>query len=113
MLGSGSDPKSLQVDHINGDRLDNRFCNLRAAKRIDNNKNVKAHSDGKCGELGITEHKPGVWRARIMQNGKNMHIGLFSSIEEAVEARRKAELEFHGEFSSHASRSTPRVTPAR
>jgi hypothetical protein len=40
-----------------------------------------------------------------MKNGKNMHIGLFASIEQAVEARRKAELEFHGDFSSHASRN--------
>jgi hypothetical protein len=105
MLGSGSDPMGLQVDHINGNRLDNRFCNLRIAERIDNNKNVKVHRDNKCGHLGITQHKPGVWRARIMKNGKNMHIGLFASIEQAVEARRKAELEFHGDFSSHASRN--------
>jgi hypothetical protein len=109
MLGSGSDPRGLQVDHINGNRLDNRFCNLRAAERLDNNKNVKAHDDNKSGHLGITEHKPGIWRARIMKNGKNMHLGLFPSIEQAVEARRKAELEYHGEFSSYASRSAPKV----
>lgn len=105
-LGSGSDPEQLQVDHINGVRLDNRFCNLRLAERIENNKNVKAHCDNSTGYLGICEHTPGVYRVRIMAGGKNYHVGLFKSLQEAVAARRKAELEFHGEFSSYASRST-------
>lgn len=95
----------MQIDHINGDRLDNKMSNLRICARLENNKNVKAHDDGVVGHLGISLHKPGVYRVRIMRNGKNHHIGLFQSLDAAVAARQKAELELHGEFSSYASRS--------
>jgi hypothetical protein len=106
VLAGNNDPGQLQIDHINGDRLDNRIANLRLAQRIENNKNVKTHQDNSTGHLGISEHKPGIYRVRIMKDGKNHHIGLFSSLTEAVAARRNAELDLHGEFSSYASRSS-------
>jgi len=74
-----------QVDHINGDKLDNRFANLRVATTSQNKQNTrKARKDSRSGLLGATWHsKSKKWRAAIQIDGKKKHLGYFDTPEEA------------------------------
>jgi hypothetical protein len=82
----------LQIDHINGRREDNRICNLRVVSAEDNQKNVKQRRDNTSGAKGV-DYLPtsGLWRARIVQNGKRQTLGRFADLSEAVAARLRAE----------------------
>lgn len=80
-----------QVDHINGDRSDNRVCNLRAATPGINAKNSSIGVRNKSGVLGVSfcESRK-KWCAQIQVNGKAINLGRFSAFEDAVQARRSA-----------------------
>jgi len=73
------------IDHINGDRADNRLCNLRDVSVRDNAINKKKHRDGLL--PGIT-YKPliGKWYAKIYIKGRHRFIGSYDSSEEASKA---------------------------
>jgi len=82
------------VDHINGDRGDNRLANLRDVARRTNLENLrKPRSDNHTGYLGVIAHPGGRFRARIQHNGKGIHIGMYATPDEAhaayVEAKRR------------------------
>lgn len=80
------------VDHINGDRSDNRWCNLRSVTRSENMKNRAIGSNNTSGVMGVTWCEQfGKWRVRINVNGDRMSLGLYSSFEDAVTARLGAE----------------------
>lgn len=81
---TGSFPDRL-IDHINGDKLDNRFVNLRLATNSENKQNVrKARSDSRSGLIGATWYAQGQkWRAAIQIDGKKKHLGYFNTAEEA------------------------------
>lgn len=88
-----------EIDHINGDPLDNRICNLREASRHQNCFNTKIRSDNTSGVKGVSvcpRGKP--WRAQININKKVVVLGHYLTKEEAIERRRQAEREIHGEF---------------
>jgi hypothetical protein len=87
------------VDHINGNKLDNRVNNLRVTSQQVNSCNRKAKSQSKTGILGINVTSSGKFSACIMTHGKATHIGSFKSIEEAITARKQVELEQRGELS--------------
>lgn len=88
-----------EVDHISGDGLDNRRCNLRLANRSQQLCNTRLRRDNKSGVKGVDWFKPkGKWRARVKIYGKEIHLGYFKNIQDAVEARLKAAREIHGEF---------------
>jgi hypothetical protein len=89
-LHYGEWPKD-QIDHINGDRSDNRITNLRVVSRSENCRNTKLRSNSKTGVLGVYRHKHR-WRATIYDGGSR-HIGLFDTFEDAVAARKAAERE--------------------
>lgn len=90
-------PQESEVDHINGDVLDNRKSNLRLANRSQNTRNVSVHKDNKLGKKGI--HKVGSkYRALIYVNKSSLHLGYFSNIESATNARRIAEEKYFGEY---------------
>lgn len=75
------------IDHINGNKLDNRISNLRNTTKADNNKNQ--HFSRRGLHLGVSEYKTvsGVkFRATITENGKYKHIGSFDSAEDAARA---------------------------
>jgi hypothetical protein len=85
------------VDHINGDRRDNRLANLREADQAENMLNVRLRSDNPSGVPGVYQLRSGAWRARIKLAGKSTILGRFDSIREATAARKQAEQElgFH------------------
>lgn len=82
------------IDHINGDKLDNRLENLRICEHKDNMKNIR--KNGKI--IGISKLKNGKWAARIMHNYKGIHLGYFDNEHDAIIARLKKEIELCGEY---------------
>ena len=98
LLGLDRHDKSA-VDHINGDTLDNRRCNLRYATWAQNNYNVGLRKDNTSGYKGVRLFRGGRrWAATIGYNGKNKHLGYFDTKEQAAEAYNKAALELFGAF---------------
>lgn len=84
-------PGLPEVDHINGNRLDNRTENLRVCSRSDNNLNRHA-GVGRSMYVGVSYFKPAkLWRAYITINGKRTEIGYFRTEEAAASARRDYE----------------------
>jgi hypothetical protein len=86
-----------QIDHINGDRSDNRIANLRDVSQFTNMQNqTKPPKNSTSGFLGVSWHKRAKqWRARISVNGRVQHIGCFDCAKEAHAAYLAAKLRFH------------------
>lgn len=75
----------MSIDHINGDKLDNRALNLRLATVKANAENqTRAHPRNKVGLLGVSLRR-GKFRALIQHNGKRMALGTFDTAEAARE----------------------------
>lgn len=92
-----------QIDHHDVDPSNNRWLNLREATNGQNAHNTRAHRDNTSGFKGVYWHKlAGKWQAQIMHNGKNIHIGLFDTREEAAAARAIISAKLHGEFARAA-----------
>lgn len=79
------DPVGMVVDHINGNTLDNRKCNLRSITNAENMQNLTGpHSDNSTGYRGVTRDKSGKRFQAFAQVNKEQHyLGLFSTAEEA------------------------------
>ncbi len=93
-----TDPK-MHTDHINGNGLDNRRCNLRACSPSQNKCNTKKQINNASGYKGVYLHKQAKrWRAAIQLHNKRISLGLYGTPEEAYAAYCKAALELHGEF---------------
>lgn len=90
------------IDHVNGDRLDNRWENLRPATRTQNNINCATYSNNKSGLKGVKSCNDGKFEARICVNGKQMHLGRFASAQEAHDAYWMAAKEHFGDFARKA-----------
>ena len=83
------------IDHINGDRGDNRLANLRSVTHAQNMKNRTKHHNNTTGLTGVSVHKAtGKFVAQISVDGKRRHLGLFARMEDAhaawVEAKTRA-----------------------
>lgn len=83
-----------QLDHINGDRQDNRIANLRLASQLENHQNRKLQRNNVSGHPGVYFEK-GRWRARIKVQQKYRHLGTFDTFEEARAARIFAKEAMH------------------
>ena len=94
-------PDDKVIDHINRDRLDNRRINLRICTAQENQMNKSKQKNNNSSFPGVSKTYNGKWRARIMLNKKENHLGVFNSFEEAVEARKQAEIDYFGEFAPH------------
>jgi hypothetical protein len=92
-------PAISEVDHINGDGLDNRRCNLRTATRAQNASNIHRRAHNKSGYIGVSWDAPRrAWQASVATNGRSLFLGRFANSEAAALARDKAARELHGEF---------------
>lgn len=94
------------VDHIDGDRLNNRWSNLRKVNRQDNLRNMGVRPDNTSGVVGVSFAKDrNKWHSYIhVGNGKRRTLGHFESFDAAVAARKTAEAE-EGYHLNHGGRA--------
>ena len=93
---TGAEP-SGQIDHINGDRSDNRVENLRDVDAKTNQENLRrAKADNALGVLGVRLRPTGRYEARLRVDGKPIQIGTFLSSEDAHAAYLAAKRRLHG-----------------
>jgi hypothetical protein len=88
----------MEVDHINGDGLDNRLENLRVCRHADNLRNGRMRPNNTSGFRGVTVGKCGRWRAQIAINGKQIVLGEYFDKIEAAMAYDWAALRASGTF---------------
>lgn len=92
-------PDNMEIDHIDGNRLNNQKSNLRLATSSQNKCNRGARKDCKSGYKGVSWHKQNnKWSVRIMTDGKYLSLGLYDDIKEAALAYNNASKKYHGEF---------------
>jgi hypothetical protein len=89
-------PKGMQVDHVNGDVLDNRRCNLRVCTAAQNNSNRRCTS--KHGYLGLSRKKEGFYYGVVKVNGCQVRTKAFRTAAEAARARDVLAAEAYGPF---------------
>ena len=90
---------SGQIDHINGDKSDNRIANLRDASPGENQRNRGAMKSNTTGFKGVTyEPRRGKFKAAITHEGKQKNLGRFDTAYEAHKAYCEAANRLHGEF---------------
>ena len=90
----GKWPKN-QIDHEDGNGLHNWIKNLRDVTNRENSMNSRMFSNNTSGFSGVSYHKrDGNWRAYISVDSKQKHLGNFDNIDEAVSARKAAEVKY-------------------
>lgn len=96
-LYHGDFDECMQIDHINGCHFDNRKSNLRLVDNSLNQRNRrKTNRNNTSGAKGVTlDKRTGRYTARIGHNAKNVHLGNFSTFEEARNARRLADKKYN------------------
>jgi hypothetical protein len=87
--------EDLQIDHVDGDGLNNKASNLRQVTSSENNRNRKIPSSNTSGVIGVNFiSSTGKWQARINHNEKRISLGMFSCFDDAAKARKSAEKEY-------------------
>jgi hypothetical protein len=90
------------IDHINGNKSDNRIINLREATCNQNNCNRNIQKNNKSGVKGIYKHNQyEKWVAAIRINKKRIYLGVFDNLELAKLVISKARNEYHKEYANH------------
>lgn len=102
LLHHGVAPKIL--DHIDGNRQNNKIANLREATSSQNSMNSKIKKDNTSGVKGVHLHKPtGKWIVRVNINKQRKHLGLFEDFELAALVATEARDKYYGEFANHGN----------
>lgn len=92
-----------EVDHIDGNGLNNRKSNLRQATASENRRNQRLSKANSSGLKGVSWNKrESVWEAYIRVDGKKKSLGSFSNVDEAHAAYCRAAERFHGEFARNS-----------
>lgn len=90
------------IDHINGNRTDNRASNIRSCNKYENSWNSKIRKDNKSGVKGVSWNKcASKWQAIISVNGVKKYLGLYEDVKSAELIIKKERERLHGEFSRH------------
>lgn len=97
MMTYGNFPSTTDIDHINGDRADNRLTNLRLASRKQNPANRKVPANSSSGFKGVAPHGKG-FRAYLTVNGSRINLGTRSSAKEAADLYDASAIEHYGVF---------------
>ena len=94
-------PEGMEVDHIDGDKLDNRKMNLRICTKSENSFAKNLTKDGHTSKYrGVTWNKKRKkWIAQIMINQKRINLGGYNTEEEAAQVYNKYAQEHFGQFS--------------
>lgn len=88
-----------QVDHVNGDGLDNQRNNLRLATQIQNTQNQRIRSDNRTGYKGVHKCNDSKgWSAKIVVNRKHIGLGSYPTPEDAARAYDEAARKHYGEY---------------
>lgn len=95
---SGEEP-ATGIDHVRGKRDQNAAGEIRPATQSQNNANARIGTNNRSGFKGVAVHREtGKWRARIKKDGRELHLGLFSSLDDARAAYENAARRLFGEF---------------
>jgi hypothetical protein len=99
---NGEIPEGMDIDHVDGDRANNRIENIRLASRSQNLMNKGARRDNKAGVKHVRWNEPTKsWRVKMNIGGKHLHLGLFKTLEEATAVACAAREKYHGAFANH------------
>lgn len=85
-----------QIDHIDGDRCNNRIANLRQCSNLENGQNKKSYKGSTSAYVGVCWDKTAMkWRASIRSNGVQRYLGIFDKEEDAALAYSEAKKRLH------------------
>lgn len=102
VMREGAIPKGGQIDHIDGDRLNNSPGNLRLTAASGNNRNRRIGRNNTSGVKGVTWNaKAGKWQAMLYTLEGNSYLGVFNNLEDAESVVRQARKASHGDFCNH------------
>lgn len=94
---------NIEVDHKDGDTLNNQRHNLRRANDVQSAQNARVRKDNTSGTKGVNWHKSNEkWVVRVQVKNKRIFVGLFSNLSEAAVARIAAAKQYHKEFAYEA-----------
>jgi len=90
------------LDHIDGDRSNNKIENLRPCTSCQNNQNAKISKNNKSGIKGVFwDKRCKLWNAGLTSNGKRIYLGYFWDLDVAAQVVRIERIKHHGEFCNH------------
>jgi hypothetical protein len=100
MLGDIVEDNDAQIDHIDRNRDNNSWINLRIVSKQTNLQNKNKYKSNKSGVTGVWWSKSvNKWQVAITVNKQSIHLGVFNDIEEAIQVRREAENKYNFHFS--------------
>jgi hypothetical protein len=98
LIMTGKYPEG-QIDHIDGNRTNNCWSNLREVSQSESSMNTATRRDNKCGVKGVHWlSRDRKWGAEIVKNKIRTKLGYFDNFEDAVKARKEAEERIHGKY---------------
>lgn len=99
LLHNGYLTKNKEVDHKDGNSLNNKVNNLRESTLAQNQHNSKLRKNNTSGHKGVYWNKAsGKWMVRINVNGKSYYFGMYVNKEDAIKVAIEARKKIHGEF---------------